>query len=1006
MRDFQIGSSWPAQMSASTVGTMSSVENDALALLALKSAPASPRRASWTSDMILKQPIARLETRDFEHLIRTKKVTIGRNSSSGTVDVNMGNSSFISRRHIEIRYEEPNFYMSCLGKNGLFVDGTFQRKGPFPSPLPRKCEFRFPSTKVRIIFESLINADSGDDDSIDESNSTTTSESYVAERHQKLTPFLFPNNPASFGKREHLSATPPSHLKNEFLCRDSNHGSPTSEMIVIAGEVPLNCSTNANSRSSNVNPTYTLVSDDNRGGISTNNSNTVSVTVSTRPVHLITTASSASSSSAHSSKNSHHQMQSVAPLKINIPDPMESTYSPFPSPTGTISVPNSCPASPGSGSCRRNIGADLQMVYHAVTTARSGAHQEKHDVGSTYLMVPCSSSSGLGSNVLGGIQSLSPDPFSLRTSSPCSSSTLTLNYQNGVSTLRGAPLSKVNLNAPSLITASSNCNNAGALTMPQSLLDPGCPHKDDGKPPFSYAQLIVQAIASTPDHQLTLSGIYSYITKNYPYYRTADKGWQNSIRHNLSLNRYFIKVPRSQEEPGKGSFWRIDPQSEAKLIDQAFRRRRQRGVPCFRAPFALSTRSAPASPTHMGGLATPDSLSREGSPTGDYSDGVGQSSQNTSVSLHPHHLLSHNGAKVSQSAPGSPKQVSTVLIGGTPKPGTVIAMGQPHHLLPSHFISNNSDGSVSSNGSASHQNSLNGAEVTTKSVLNVAGGAGTIVLLRQDEDVGSPQGQTIIVRTPNFGNQVHYGGNQSGSGSVAPPAGFYLPIKTPLNNLDNSKSLNDPGSSSPPSATSSVAGNNNTSPNSVDTATSQNSTTKAGISVVQLSSPTNNNNTSNGNQNNVPTSTSNSTTQNHSKTNSNVSISGSRFANNPEYQTFTMERIITEALVMSNVGCNNSNKLGNSNTNNSNNENKNYSTSLHTRQSTFGDSSNGHGNNNGVLIENHHPRKRAIAVDRSEDENDEVSEDHVSDSSGKGRRSSSPASNSNGNSTNGKRMKV
>jgi forkhead box protein K len=99
-----------------------------------------------------------------------------------------------------------------------------------------------------------------------------------------------------------------------------------------------------------------------------------------------------------------------------------------------------------------------------------------------------------------------------------------------------------------------------------------------------------------------LSGIYAHITKHYPYYRTADKGWQNSIRHNLSLNRYFVKVPRSQEESGKGSFWRVDPASERKLVEQAWRKRRQqRTVPhCFCTPLTASistiTRSAPVSP--------------------------------------------------------------------------------------------------------------------------------------------------------------------------------------------------------------------------------------------------------------------------------------------------------------------------------------------------------------------------------------------------------------------------
>ncbi|XP_068605863.1 forkhead box protein K2 [Brachionichthys hirsutus] len=343
-------------------------------------------------------PVARLEGREFEYMMKKRSVTVGRNSSQGSVDVSMGHSSFISRRHLEIFTASDDgtgsgdFYLRCLGKNGVFVDGVFLRRGAPPLQLPRMCTFRFPSTNIKITFTAL-----------------------------------------SSGKK----------VKRE------------------APESPV------------------------------------------KPAQ-----------------------PRISPLTINIPDNIAHLMSPLPSPTGTISAANSCPSSPrGAGSSGYRMGG--RMVSSA----------------ELQLM---------------------------------------------------------------------NDNDASGGDSP----------KDDSKPPYSYAQLIVQAITMATDKQLTLNGIYNHITKNYPYYRTADKGWQNSIRHNLSLNRYFIKVARSQEEPGKGSFWRIDPSSEGKLIEQAFRKRRPRGVPCFRTPHGpLSSRSAPVSPNHSGvlsahssGIQTPDSLSRESSP--------------------------------------------------------------------------------------------------------------------------------------------------------------------------------------------------------------------------------------------------------------------------------------------------------------------------------------------------------------------------------------------------------
>jgi len=212
--------------------------DDAWALLSLKST--SSMKSNSKQDVNRKNengqrsangenPIAKLETKEFEYMITQKRIVIGRNSNKGDVDVNMGNSTFISRKHIEIYYQNGYFYMICNGKNGVFVDGAFQRKSAPPFVLPRTCVIRFPSTNIKLVFQSMI-----DDDS------------------------------------------------------------------------------NFSSQANNCNNVS-----------SKNNSQQIKDTIRNQPVKM-------------------------APLKVSIPEQSEDFISPMPSPTGTLSAANSCPASPRS----------------------------------------------------------------------------------------------------------------------------------------------------------------------------------------------------------------------------------------------------------------------------------------------------------------------------------------------------------------------------------------------------------------------------------------------------------------------------------------------------------------------------------------------------------------------------------------------------------------------------------------------------------------------------------
>ncbi|NXY54482.1 FOXB2 protein, partial [Callaeas wilsoni] len=105
---------------------------------------------------------------------------------------------------------------------------------------------------------------------------------------------------------------------------------------------------------------------------------------------------------------------------------------------------------------------------------------------------------------------------------------------------------------------------------------PGKSSYSDQKPPYSYISLTAMAIQHSAEKMLPLSDIYKFIMERFPYYREHTQRWQNSLRHNLSFNDCFIKIPRRPDQPGKGSFWALHPDCGDMFENGSFLRRRKR----------------------------------------------------------------------------------------------------------------------------------------------------------------------------------------------------------------------------------------------------------------------------------------------------------------------------------------------------------------------------------------------------------------------------------------------
>lgn len=84
------------------------------------------------------------------------------------------------------------------------------------------------------------------------------------------------------------------------------------------------------------------------------------------------------------------------------------------------------------------------------------------------------------------------------------------------------------------------------------------------RPPLTLNCLIYLAIQDSNQKCLPVRDIYDWIESRFPYFKLS-QSWKSSIRHNLTVNKYFKKMDRSElltesnTSRLSSTYWKINP---------------------------------------------------------------------------------------------------------------------------------------------------------------------------------------------------------------------------------------------------------------------------------------------------------------------------------------------------------------------------------------------------------------------------------------------------------------